>query len=148
MSRRRTHHTTATSTTKGPNAARSTMVWANGCSGPRCSAVMDRLCGGWASAEVHVGEMVVGRRVERLLDRPRRGPPQQVRGGAGLVVGAGRARAAEGLLADDRAGRLVVDVEVAGGEAQAVLGPGHGAPVLRDHRAGQGVRREGLHLVD
>ena len=70
----------------------------------------------------HVGVAVVGRGDEGLLDRAGRGPAHQVGRGAGLVVGAGRPRPAERLLADDRAGRLVVDVEVAGGEPQRVRG--------------------------
>src|SRR5213076_3331113 len=55
---------------------------------------------------------VVGRRDEGLLDRARADPADQVPHRAGLVVRPGRARAAERLLPDDRAGRLVVDVEV------------------------------------
>src|SRR5687767_6780220 len=69
---------------------------------------------------------VVGRRDECLLDRPGRGPAQQVDRGAGLVVGAGRTTATEGLLPDDRAGGLVVDVEVARGEAQRLARPRDG----------------------
>ena len=58
---------------------------------------------------------VVPRRAEVLLDRPRADPADQIQLRPGLVVGARRAGAAERLLADDRAGGLVVDVEVAGG---------------------------------
>src|SRR4029077_2299093 len=57
---------------------------------------------------------IVARRDERLLDRPRRDPADQVPHRAGLVVRPGGACASEGLLADDGARRLVVDVEVAG----------------------------------
>ena len=90
----------------------------------------------------HVGVAVVLRRVERLLDGARRGPAQQVLRRAGLVVRAGRPRAAEGLLPDDRPGGLVVDVEVARGEAQGVLRERDRVAVLGDDRAGEGVRRE------
>ena len=95
----------------------------------------------------HVGVAVVRRRHERLLDRARRGPAQQVDRGAGLVVGAAGPAAAERLLADDRAGRLVVDVEVAGREPQLLLRPGDRAPVPGDDRAGQRVRRDALDLA-
>src|SRR5690606_12765894 len=86
-----------------------------------------------------------GRRNEGLLDRPRAGPARQVLGGAGLVVGAGGAAAAEGLLPDDRAGRLVVDVEVAGGEPEGLQGLLHRGAVVGDDGAGQ---RVGGALVD
>src|SRR4051794_36663149 len=65
-----------------------------------------------ASAEERVA--VVARRDERLLDRARCDPADQVPQRAGLVVRPRGAGAAERLLADDRAGRLVVDVEVSG----------------------------------
>src|SRR5215208_2364607 len=52
----------------------------------------------------------------RALNRLR--PAQQVQHRPGLVIGAARPRAPEGLLADDRTGGLVVDVEVARGEPQ------------------------------
>src|SRR6476469_6436160 len=87
----------------------------------------------------HVGVLPVLGRDEGLLDRAGGGPAEEVDGGAGLVVGTRRTSAAEGLLADDGAGGLVVDVEVAGGEAQGVLGPGDGLAVLGDDRTGEGV---------
>ena len=71
----------------------------------------------------HVRVRVVGRRHERLLDRARRHPADQVVPRAGLVVGAAGPGAAERLLPDHRAGRLVVDVEVAGREPQRVAPP-------------------------
>ena len=106
----------------------------------RAAAGVARPLTGWASAHVRVA--VVRRRDERLLDRARRRPAQQVLRGAGLVVGARGAAAAERLLADDGAGRLVVDVEVAGGEAQPLGRVGDGGAVLGDDRAGERVRRE------
>src|SRR5690349_13346329 len=54
---------------------------------------------------------IVERRRERLLDRTRRHPANQVPDRARLVVGARSAAAAERLLTDHCAGRLVVDVE-------------------------------------
>src|SRR5919201_557544 len=63
----------------------------------------------------HEGIAVVGRRDERLLDRARADPANQVPHRARLVVRPRCARAAERLLPDDRPGRLVVHVEVAGG---------------------------------
>ena len=50
-----------------------------------------------------MGVQVVPGRHERLLDGPGRGPAEQVEWRAGLVVGAGRPAATEGLLADDGA---------------------------------------------
>ena len=70
----------------------------------------------------HVRVAVVGRRDERLLDRARRHPAQQVPDRAGLVVRARGPGPAERLLTDHGSGRLVVDVEVAGREAQRSLG--------------------------
>ena len=67
---------------------------------------------------------VVARRRERFLDRSGADPADQVELRAGLVVGAGPARAAERLLPDHGAGGLVVDVEVAGGIAQRARAPG------------------------
>src|SRR2546423_8273616 len=64
---------------------------------------------------IHEGIPVIGRRHVRLLDDTRAGPADQVQERARLVVRSRCARAAEWLLPDDRAGGLVVDVEVAGG---------------------------------
>ena len=93
-----------------------------------------------SSGRALVRVKVVAGRHEGLLDRSRGGPAQQVLRGAGLVVGAGGTGAAERLLPDDRAGRLVVDVEVAGGEPQRMVSFGDGRPVLGDDGAGQAVR--------
>ena len=137
-SRRRTR-TTSPSTTNGPKASSSVSACSTGCRAPGATAGGGRgrsrphppppRRGRATSAHVRVA--VVLRRDERLLDRARRGPAQQVDRGAGLVVGARGPAAAERLLADDRAGRLVVDVEVAGREAQRLARP-------RDRRAGPG----------
>src|SRR5690606_3585003 len=94
----------------------------------------------------HVGVAVVGGRDEGLLDRPGGRPAEQVEFGAGLVVGAGGAGAAEGVLAGDGAGGFVVEVEVAGGVAEGVGGAGRGGAVVGDDRAGEGVGRGVLQL--
>src|SRR5690349_6192355 len=89
----------------------------------------------------HEGIAVVGRRHERLFDRPGADPADQVPHRARLVVRAGRARAAERLLPDDRAGRLVVDVEVAGRVLELVAGELDRRAVAGEDRAREPVRR-------
>src|ERR1035437_576281 len=89
----------------------------------------------------------VGRADERLLDPPRRHPAQQVDRRPGLVVGATGAAAAEGLLADHGAGRLVVDVEVARRVAQHVCCGVDGGAVGGEDGAGEPVRRGGVDGV-
>src|SRR5450756_1571011 len=84
---------------------------------------------------------VVGRRDERLLDRAGRDPADQVEDRAGLVVGAARPGAAERLLADHRAGRLVVDVEITGRIAQPFGGLGDRGAIGGQDGAGERVRR-------
>ena len=84
---------------------------------------------------------------ECLLDDARRHPADQVVPRAGLVVGAAGPRAAEGLLPDHGTGRLVVDVEVAGGEAQRLGGPVDDAPVGgEDRRRSDAYGRRALGL--
>src|SRR4051812_49045396 len=110
----------------------------------------------WSSANpsnirtelIHERVAVVRRRDELLLDRARRDPADEVPHRAGLVIRAGRPRAAERLLADDRAGRLVVHVEVAGRVAEPVLGGLDGGAVLREHRAREPVRRAAVDEVE
>src|SRR5919197_4179252 len=70
----------------------------------------------------HERVAVVGRRDERLLDRAGAHPADQVPHRARLVVRPRRARAAERLLPDNGAGRLVVDVEVSRRVAELFLG--------------------------
>src|SRR5207249_4576902 len=84
---------------------------------------------------------VVARRHERLLDRAWADPADQVPHRAGLVVRARGARAAERLLADDRAGRLVVDVEVAGRVLELLVRILDRRSVAREDGAGQAVGR-------
>src|SRR5579885_2298428 len=57
---------------------------------------------------------VIRRRRERLLDRPRAHPAHEIALRSRLVVRARAARAAERLLPNHRARRLVVDVKVSG----------------------------------
>src|SRR5262249_11488692 len=89
----------------------------------------------------HEWVAVVARGNERLIDGTRAVPADQVPHRAGLVVRPGGARAAERLLADDGARRLVVDVEVAGRVAERLLGLDHRVAVVREDCAGQPVGR-------
>jgi len=91
------------------------------------------------------GIAVVGGRNEGFLDGAGAEPAIEVQDGTRLIVGAARAGSAEGLLADNGAGRLVVDVEVACAVSKLVRGQFHRVPILGDHRAGEGV---GGGLVD
>ena len=75
-----------------------------------------------------------------FLDATGADPADEVEDAAGLVVGAGRAGAAEGLATHHRACRLVVDVEVAGAMAQDVIGLDDGVAVAGDDGAGECVR--------
>lgn len=83
-----------------------------------------------------------GRRPQEfLLDGPHADEAREQRHAAGLVVGAGRAGSAERLLSDDGARALGVDVEVAGGVAEAVLDEADGLAVAREDGARQPVAR-------
>src|SRR5439155_16801317 len=84
---------------------------------------------------IHIGIPVIGWRCVRLFDDPRACPADQVQERARLVVGARCTRAAERLLPHDRAGRLVVDVEVAGGVDQRVRGRAYRVAIASEHRA-------------
>lgn len=88
----------------------------------------------------HMRIAVSGGRDERLLERTRRHPAQQVQRRARLVVGAREPTTAERLLSDDRAGGLVVDVEVARRESQCGGSLLDRGAILRDHGPGQCVR--------
>src|SRR5471032_2646534 len=94
---------------------------------------------------VHERVAVVRRRDERLLDRARRRPADQVPHRARLVVRTRGASAAERLLADDGASRLVVDVEVPGRMTEVVTRLLNGSPILRPDGAGEAV---GSSVVD
>src|SRR6478672_1618188 len=72
---------------------------------------------------------VLRRRRERLLDRSRAHPANEVELRPGLVVRSAGSRTAEGLLAHHRARRLVVDVEVSCRVAERDAGLLDGAAV-------------------
>src|SRR2546429_3789597 len=84
---------------------------------------------------IHIGIPMIGRGRVRLFDAPRARPADQVQERPRLVVGARCTRAAERLLPHDRAGRLVVDVEVAGGVDQRVRGGAGRIAITREHSA-------------
>ena len=89
----------------------------------------------------HEGVAEVAGGVEGLLDGLGRGPTDEVEVGAGLVVGAAGAGAAEGLLAYHRSGGLVVIVDVAGGVFEDFGAAAQGLAVGREDGAGEGVGR-------
>src|SRR4051794_17775749 len=91
---------------------------------------------------------VVAGRDERLLDRPRADPADQVPHRARLVVRPGSTAAAERLLADDGAGRLVVHVEVAGGVAEHFPGLLDRLAVARENGAGEPIGRGGVDELE
>src|SRR5687768_3999260 len=97
------------------------------------------LDGPFRAVRAHERVAVVGRREERLLDRPRRHPADEVPHRTGLVVRPGGARATEGLLGDDGAGRLVVHVEVSGRVAELVLRIEECLAVVGEDRPGEAV---------
>src|SRR5256885_11319924 len=91
--------------------------------------------------------VVAGRRV-RLFDHAWADPAYQVEDRPRLVVGAGRARAAERLEPNDRASRLVVDVEVARRVDQFLGRLANRLPVGGENRAGQAVRTGPIAQVE
>src|SRR5207244_5548003 len=96
----------------------------------------------------HERVAVVGRGHERLLDRTGAHPTDQVPHRARLVVRAGSARAAERLLTDDGAGRLVVDVEITRRIAKLLTREIDCITLAREDRAGQSVRRAPVDQVE
>src|SRR5438874_4216099 len=88
----------------------------------------------------HIRVAVVDRRRVRLLDHAGADPADQVEERPRLVVGAGGAGATERLQPNDRAGRLVVDVEVAGRVDELLRRLANRLPVGGENRAGQAVR--------
>ena len=86
------------------------------------------------------------RRNERLFDRPRADPTNQVQHTTGLVVRTRRAPTTERLLSNDRTRRLVVDVEVPGSMCQALGQIDDDIAILSKNRSGQRVRRAGVAL--
>src|SRR5262245_20170762 len=85
---------------------------------------------------------------ELLFQRARRHPAHQVPRAARFVIGRRRAAAAERLSSDDRAGRLVVDVEVARRAHEALRQIGDDFAILREDRAGERVRRAVIAILD
>src|SRR5215216_404361 len=96
-----------------------------------------------ATVRIRIEERVavVARGKERLLHRPGADPADQVPHRPRLVVRPRRARAAERLLPDDGAGRLVVDVEVPGRVPEPVGGLVDRGAVLAEDGAGEAVGR-------
>src|SRR3989442_16022592 len=78
---------------------------------------------------------VLGRRRVRLLDHARADPTDQIEERPGLVVRAGSAGSAERLQTDHGAGRLVVDVEVAGRVDELLRRLSDGLPISREDGA-------------
>lgn len=77
--------------------------------------------------------------IELFLQRADVDEPGQQVGAAGLVVCAGGTGTTKGLLADNGAGALAVDVEVAGGVAKLVLCKADGLAVTGEDGARQAV---------
>src|SRR5260370_22866859 len=90
----------------------------------------------------HVRVAVVRWRDEDLLDGPGVDPADQVEDRARLVIGAAGPGAPERLLADDRPGRLVVDVKIARREPQRVRRLRDRRPLLGHARARGRVRSD------
>src|SRR5215204_2403363 len=103
-----------------------------------------------ATVRIRIEERVavVARGEEGLLHRPGADPADQIPHRPRLVVRPRRARAAERLLPDDCARRLVVDVEVAGGVAEPVGGLVDRGAVLAEDGAGQAVGRGAVDEVE
>src|SRR5687768_14927161 len=95
---------------------------------------------GRSDRSAHVGITMIGWRHEGFLDRPRAGPADQVPHRAGLVVGARGPRTAKRLLADYRAGRFVIQVEVSSGVPQPVAGPFECQAIIGDHCTSESVQ--------
>src|SRR5438105_6722133 len=88
---------------------------------------------------------IVARRREGFLHGALADPAHEVQLGSGLVVRARSTRAAERLLANNGAGGLVVDVEVASRVTQRAQRLPNTGAVAAEDRAGQ---RVGRRLVD
>src|SRR6266700_621161 len=108
------------------------MIWSAQARWPISRKVLQR-------ALTHVRIAIVGRRGEQLLDRAGIDPSGQVEQRTGLVVGAAGPGPAERLLTDDRAGGLVVDVEVTRREPQRIRRGRDRGAVGGDDGAGQRV---------
>ncbi len=89
---------------------------------------------------LHVGVAVVSGGHEGLLDDTRDDPADEVELTTGLVVGTAGTSTAEGLHTHNGAGRLVVDVEVAGSIAELVGELLDLEAVAAPNGAGQAIR--------
>src|SRR5260370_38913124 len=96
-------------------------------------------------SDLEVRVAVVAYRQVVSLDRPRASEADHVPDRAGFVVRPGGPGAAERLLTDDRAGRLVVDVEVAGRVAQRVGRLPDGCFIRGEDRSGEPIRGRLVH---
>src|SRR5439155_12136294 len=92
------------------------------------------------AVRLHGRVTVIGRRDERLLDRARGDPADQVPHRARLVVRAGSAGTSERLLPDDCTRGLVVDVEVPGRILERLFRFLDRSPVAGEHGSGEPVR--------
>src|ERR671934_1719911 len=101
-----------------------------------------------AAVRIHERVPVVPRRDERLLDGARADPADQVPNRPRLVVRARGARPAERLLADHRAGRLVVHVEVAGRVAELLACLLDRAALVREDSPREPVRRAAVDELE
>lgn len=90
------------------------------------------------------GVLHLGSRNELLLNRPNVDESGQQVLAAGLVVGTAGSRASEGLLTHNGAGALAVDVEVASGVAELLLGDSDDLTVSGKHGTGETVLGGGV----
>src|SRR5206468_419876 len=90
----------------------------------------------------------VPRRDERLLDRPRADPANEIQHRTGFVVGSGPARPAKRLLPDDGPGRFVVDIEVSGGIPECAHRFPYRDAVAAEHRTGQRIWRSAIDDIE
>src|SRR5205814_10059116 len=94
---------------------------------------------------LHERVPIIRRRRKRLLDVPGAHPAHEIELRPRLVVSAGTASSAKRLLPDHRAGRLVVDVEIAGRIAERERSLADSSAVRAEHPPRQRVWRR---LVD
>src|SRR5258708_29426118 len=93
----------------------------------------------WMSIGFNAWMAIIRWWLECFLDRSRRYPPREIPYGTRLVIGARRSRAAERLLADYRARRLIIDVEVAGGVTKPIGCARDGTAITGEDRAREAV---------
>ena len=91
---------------------------------------------------------MICRRHERLFDHSRRYPTQEVPDRSGLIIRPRRTSAAEGLLAYDRTGWLVIDVEISGGKPKRMRRLEDCRTIAAEYGAGERVRRHRFQLIN